>query len=90
MNNDWVSGCNFFDGEPSTYTQCTQSAAWVHDYLQQSGTKPLHAFDPADVTGTDRVQIPPTVDNGQYPTSMKVYYQRLITYSKAATTFSAD
>lgn len=90
MNNDWVSGCNFFDGEPSTYTQCTQSAAWVHDYLQQSGTKPLHAFDPADVTGTDHVQIPPTVDNGQYPTSMKVYYQRLITYSKAATTFSAD
>ena len=90
MNNDWVSGCNFFDGEPSSYTQCTQSAAWVHDYLQQSGTKPLHAFDPADVTGTDHVQIPPTVDNGQYPTSMKVYYQRLITYSKAATTFSAD
>lgn len=90
MNNDWVSGCNFFDGEPSSYKQCTQSAAWVHDYLQQSGTRPLHAFDPADVTGTDHVQIPPTVDNGQYPTSMKVYYQRLITYSKAATTFSAD
>ena len=90
MNNDWVSGCNFFDGEPGSYKQCTQSAAWVHDYLQQSGTRPLHAFDPADVTGTDHVQIPPTVDNGQYPTSMKVYYQRLITYSKAATTFSAD
>ncbi len=90
MNNDWVSGCNFYDSEPSSYKQCTQSAAWVHDYLLQSGTRPLHAFDPADVTGTDHVQIPPTVDNGQYPTSMKVYYQRLITYSKASTTFSAD
>ena len=90
MNNDWVEGCNFFDEEPASYTQCTQSAAWVHDYLQQSGTRPLHAYDPADVTGTDHVQIPPTVDNGQYPTSMKVYYQRLITYSKATTTFSAD
>ncbi len=90
MNNDWVSGCNFFDEEPSSYKQCTQSAAWVHDYLLQSGTKPLHAFDPADVTGTENVQIPPTADNGQYPTSMKVYYQRLITYSKTATTFSAD
>lgn len=90
MNNDWVSGCNFLDGEPSTYTQCTQSSAWVHDYLQKSGTKPLHAYDPADVTGTSHVQIPPTVDNGQYPTSMKVFYQRLITYSKATTTFEAD
>lgn len=95
MNNDWVSGCNFFNGEsssyvPSSYKECTQSAAWVHDYLKQSGTRPLYAFDPADVTGTDHVQIPPTVDNGQYPTSMKVYYQRLITYSKAATTFEAD
>jgi hypothetical protein len=90
MNNDWVSGCNFFDGVPSSYTQCTQSSAWVHDYLQKSGTKPLHAYDPADVTGTKTVQIPPTVDNGQYPTSMKVYYQRLTTYSKATTTFEAD
>ena len=90
MNNDWVSGCNFFDGVPSSYTQCTQSSAWVHDYLQKTGTKPLHAYDPADVTGASHVQIPPTVDNGQYPTSMKVYYQRLVTYSKTATTFEAD
>ncbi|WP_026659219.1 hypothetical protein [Butyrivibrio sp. AC2005] len=90
MNNDWVSGCNFLDEVPGSYTQCTQSAAWVNDYMMQSGTRPLHAYDPADVTGTEHVQIPPTVDNGQYPTSMKVFYQRLITYSKTATTFEAD
>lgn len=90
MNNDWVAGCNFLDGAPQSYTQCTQSAAWVHDYLQQSGTRPLHGYDPADVTGTRTVQIPPTVDNGQYPTSMKVYYQRLITYSKASSFFEAN
>ena len=93
MSNETVTGCNFVDEQnpvPTTYKLCTNSAAWVHDYLQQTGTKPLHAYDPADVTGSVSVQIPPTVDNGYYETSMKVYYQRLATYSKTAIQFSAD
>ncbi len=65
-------------------------AGWVHDYCLQSGTLPMHEYDPADVTGAVSVQIPATVDNGYYYTSMKVYYQRLITYSKTAAEFRAD
>ncbi|MCR4902049.1 MAG: hypothetical protein K6A23_04260 [Butyrivibrio sp.] len=87
MNNEWVTGCDFFDSEPSTYTSCVSSAAWINDYCLNSGIRPLHEFDPADVTGTVSVQIPATVDNGYYATSMKVYYQRLISYSKASKTF---
>ena len=89
MKNDWVTGCNFFESEPGTYKACTKSSGWVNDYCLHSGVRPLHEYDPADVTGNVSVQIPPTVDNGYYYTSMKVYYQRLITYSKTASEFSA-
>lgn len=89
MKNDWVTGCNFFEGDPGTYKACTKSSGWVNDYCLHSGVRPLHEYDPADVTGNVSVQIPPTVDNGYYYTSMKVYYQRLITYSKTASEFSA-
>lgn len=90
MNNDWVTGCNFFDGAPGTYKACTKSSGWIHDYCLQSNTRPLHEFDPTDVMGNVSVQIPPTVDNGYYWTSMKVYYQRLIMYSKTLSSFESN
>ena len=90
MDNEWVTGCDFFEADPGTYRACVSSSGWVHDYCLQSGTLPLHEYDPADVTGAVSVQIPATVDNGYYYTSMKVYYQRLITYSKTAAEFRAD
>ncbi len=89
MDNSWTVGCNFFDNEPSSYKDCTESSAWVYDYLQQTDTRPLHAYDPEDVTGTKSVQIPATVDNGYYYTNMKVYYQRLINYTKSVLNFES-
>ena len=90
MKNDWVRGCNFFDAAPITYRSCTRSSAWINDYCLQRGIRPLHEFNPADVVGSTTVQIPPTVDNGYYYTSMKVYYQRLVTYSKTLSEFEAQ
>lgn len=89
MNNDWVTGCDFFDGDPGTYRACTHSSGWVNDYCLKAGIRPLHEYDPRDVTGNVTVQIPPTVDNGYYWTSMKVFYQRLVTYSKTSTQFES-
>lgn len=88
MKNDWVTGCNFFSSAPSSYTKCTESAAWKNDYMLQKGIKPLHEYDPTDATGNKKVQIPSTVDNGYYYTSMDVFYQKLVPYIKSASTFS--
>lgn len=89
MQNDWVNGCNFLDGKPDSYRSCTKSSAWVKDYCKQAGVRPLHEYDPADVTGSVSVQIPPTVDNGYYYTTMKVFYQRLTAHTKSMTSFYA-
>lgn len=88
MKDDWVTGCNFFSSAPSTYTQCTESAAWKNDYMLQKGIRPLHEYDPTDVTGNKKVQIPSTVDNGYYYTTMDVYYQKLVPYVKTSSKFS--
>ena len=90
MRNDWVTGCDFFDQEPSTYSQCTSSSAWRLDYCLQNGTRPLHETDPRDVIKNVSVQIPATVDNGYYMTNIKVYYQRLIIYDRRNQPFEAD
>ncbi len=87
MNSDWITGCDFLDSDPTTYKQCIKSSAWQKDYMLKAGIRPLHEYDPADVTGNVSVQIPPTVDNGYYYTSMNVYYQRLVTYSKTLKEF---
>lgn len=89
MNNNWIIGCDFLDDAPVTYRQCVKSSGWQKDYMLKSGVRPLHEFDPANVTGNVTVQIPPTVDNGYYYTSMKVYYQRLVTYAKTVKEFFA-
>lgn len=88
LNNDWVTGCNFFDSAPASYRQCTESSGWKNDYLQQTDIKPLHAYNPTDVTGTKNIQIPSTVDNGYYSTTMDVYYQKLVPYVKTSSKFS--
>lgn len=87
LNNNWVTGCNFFDSAPASYKQCTESSGWKNDYLQQSNTKPLHAYNPTDATGTKNVQIPPTVDNGYYSTKINIYYQKLVPYNKSVSKF---
>lgn len=88
MKDNWVTGCDFGTAAPTSYKGCTHSSAWVNDYMLQSNIRPLHEYDPRDVTGTKSVQIPSTVDNGYYYTSMDVYYQKLVPYIKSASTFS--
>ena len=89
MKNDWVSGANFFDEKPTSYKSCTKSSAVVNNYLLNGGERPLHAYDPADVTGASTVQIPATVDNGYYYSTMQVNYQKVAPYKKTLSYFFA-
>ena len=89
MRNEWVTGCDFFEGIPNSYKSCSKSSAVVLDYTKQGGGRPLHAYDPANVDGSLTTQIPATVDNGYYYTTMHVFYQKLAPYKKTLSEFFA-
>lgn len=93
MNNDWVTGCDFFDyAGKIPYRECKKSSAYVKDYLpgHDVGAKPLFDTDPRDVEMEGSSDIPYDVANGLYFTETTVYYQRLITRTKGVETHRSD
>lgn len=85
MDDGEVTGCMFLeeieDDKLPTWESLDESSGYVHQYAK--GT--LKGTDPEDFEGTTTTTIPPTVDNGQYYTSMEVHYtNRIVTPSEAS------